>query len=515
VEPQQVWPGRRLALGMVLILVVVGIFVLLYRQEVVTHWPYLGPRLARFATLLAMAVGLLGPRLAGRLNRRPFAALAVGLVVIDLWLAGWDYNTVAPTANLYPETAVERFLLADDEPMRIATLPEGVAYPPNSSLIVPLENASGYEPAILQRMVDYVGAAEGGRAIYFERELMPLRGLDSALYDLLNVKYVVTIADWTAEAPVAGPAQEEVKEWRPLAAGERLERGLMMPDAGLHRLTLRLRAASEAAGVVTVRVLTADGGQELAHAEAVTTGLAAGGWTDFFFAPFPSEWGRQFRLVVEVTGGEGVLVEVGFAEGEPAYRSGYFPRPQLAFEEGKTRLYLNEGYRPRAFAVGQAVIAGSREQALATLLAHQERLDEVVVLELEGQAPPPQLAAGAGSPGEVAIVEYGLNRLQLSATMARPGFLFVADTWYPGWRARVDGEATPLYRANYVFRALYLPAGRHEVELAFRPPDFYVGATVSGVALLSCLAYLLMLMRPSSTASAPPAVSKRRPSRPS
>ena len=61
------------------------------------------------------------------------------------------------------------------------------------------------------------------------------------------------------------------------------------------------------------------------------------------------------------------------------------------------------------------------------------------------------------------------NRVELRANTATAGFLVLTDVWYPGWTCTVDGEPTTVYRANYVFRAVALPAGVHEVVFRFEP----------------------------------------------
>jgi hypothetical protein len=75
------------------------------------------------------------------------------------------------------------------------------------------------------------------------------------------------------------------------------------------------------------------------------------------------------------------------------------------------------------------------------------------------------------------------NGVTIRAALDAPGYLVLADTWYPGWQATVDGEPTGLLRANYAFRAVYLEAGEHTVEMVYRPQSFIIGAVVSGVAM--------------------------------
>jgi hypothetical protein len=61
------------------------------------------------------------------------------------------------------------------------------------------------------------------------------------------------------------------------------------------------------------------------------------------------------------------------------------------------------------------------------------------------------------------------NRVTIHATLAAPGYLVLADTWYPGWQATVDGEPVEILRANYAFRAVWLGEGEHVVEFVYRP----------------------------------------------
>jgi len=53
------------------------------------------------------------------------------------------------------------------------------------------------------------------------------------------------------------------------------------------------------------------------------------------------------------------------------------------------------------------------------------------------------------------------------------------EAWDPGWRATVDGVATPVRRANLAFRAVPVPPGRHVVEMRYRPPELAIGVALS------------------------------------
>jgi len=71
----------------------------------------------------------------------------------------------------------------------------------------------------------------------------------------------------------------------------------------------------------------------------------------------------------------------------------------------------------------------------------------------------------------------------------------VADVWYPGWQAFVDGEQTELLRANYLFRAAAVPAGVHEVKFVYQPRSFYVGAVISIAAAIMLIGLIASWIR--------------------
>lgn len=83
------------------------------------------------------------------------------------------------------------------------------------------------------------------------------------------------------------------------------------------------------------------------------------------------------------------------------------------------------------------------------------------------------------------------NEVTLTVDMKRDGWLILADTDYPGWQATVDGEPTPIYRANLMFRAVQVSRGEHTVRFEYRPGWLVPGALVSGASLI----VLLLLFR--------------------
>ena len=90
------------------------------------------------------------------------------------------------------------------------------------------------------------------------------------------------------------------------------------------------------------------------------------------------------------------------------------------------------------------------------------------------------------------LLEQTTQSVQLDVRTPQPAMLVLADTNYPGWAATVDAAATPILPADYVFRAVEVPAGEHTVEFVFSPPTLKIGATISLLALLVSAALLAL-----------------------
>jgi hypothetical protein len=113
-------------------------------------------------------------------------------------------------------------------------------------------------------------------------------------------------------------------------------------------------------------------------------------------------------------------------------------------------------------------------------------------------APAGGLGPFAGTPAsDAAIVAEGTAALDVQADAPAGGFLVLTDPYYPGWQAFVDGQETPILRADYLFRAVALPPGAHDVHFTFTPRSLETGVTLSlaGVAI-AVLAVLVGLCGP-------------------
>lgn len=104
-----------------------------------------------------------------------------------------------------------------------------------------------------------------------------------------------------------------------------------------------------------------------------------------------------------------------------------------------------------------------------------------------------EIRAGEGT-GKVELLEEGLNRIDFEVSTPRNSLLLLNDTFDTGWSAAIDGRSTPVMRANYAFRAVSVPEGRHHVRFSFEASGLQRAKTVSIVALACFLAMAAVVM---------------------
>ena len=100
----------------------------------------------------------------------------------------------------------------------------------------------------------------------------------------------------------------------------------------------------------------------------------------------------------------------------------------------------------------------------------------------------------------ITLTEYRPNYLKYTASTPEEAVAVFSEIYYDkGWRAFIDGEEAPYFRADYLLRAMRLPAGEHTVEWRFRAPGWVAAETVtgicSGIILAGALAALVAALR--------------------
>lgn len=152
------------------------------------------------------------------------------------------------------------------------------------------------------------------------------------------------------------------------------------------------------------------------------------------------------------------------------------------------KVYENKQVMPRAFTVGVSVML-AKEKILEFMKGGLFDPRMAVILEEPAGTNPEK--PGEGQPCTTPVItDYSQSKAALETACERPGFLVMSDSYYPGWKAYIDGNETKIYRANYVMRSVSLPAGAHKIEFRYEPEVFRTGAAISAATLVALTLYL-------------------------
>jgi hypothetical protein len=153
-------------------------------------------------------------------------------------------------------------------------------------------------------------------------------------------------------------------------------------------------------------------------------------------------------------------------------------------------LYKIDNPIPRAYIVNRSSVEQASERILRRLLqpsfdpAQEVVLDQAIPIEAKGR-----LDAAAK------IVDYSDQQVIVQASLNDAGILVLADSYYPGWKAYIDGKEETIRRANLFFRAVPLPPGDHRVEFRYEPRSFAIGLAISistlfAIVVISAVSHL-------------------------
>ena len=120
---------------------------------------------------------------------------------------------------------------------------------------------------------------------------------------------------------------------------------------------------------------------------------------------------------------------------------------------------------------------------------------QVLVSEkIAGTTPSPTSATS-----EASITQYAPKHITVKTRSTAPGILLLNDRWHPDWKVTVDGQSTPLLRANFLMRGVSVAAGEHTVEYRFDPPHQTLWVSLAAVATgLLLVGILILAPKPSS-----------------
>jgi len=154
---------------------------------------------------------------------------------------------------------------------------------------------------------------------------------------------------------------------------------------------------------------------------------------------------------------------------------------------GDVKIYERRNAAGRAWIVHGVMPVASEAAAQAAVAdpAFDPRSTAVIEADL-----PSRPAAVANNDEDVSCLAATGERMTCQVELAAPGLLVIADAWYPGWQALIDGVPGEILRANLLYRAIPLEKGTHEVTLTYEPHSWRLGVIVNLVTIAIMLVIL-------------------------
>ncbi|MCB0210561.1 MAG: YfhO family protein [Anaerolineae bacterium] len=336
---------------------------------------------------------------------------------------------------------------------------------------------------------------------------------DSRLLSLLNTCWVIT--DKQFDVWIDGifydlqfPARlshgqntstTDIPDFPPTAIGlvSHLEGGSHLPDeTPIAKITLTFTDGEQNSFILQAGQDTAEGDYaslpQVAHGQAnigVTWPYEAAG-VDYISVLNLKEAKPIVAIAVEALLPEGTFVLRGLSlihqptttsrsvilSTEGAYRQ---------VHSGDVKVYENGDVLPRVFVVHQAETVLDNDAAIARMKSPEFDPAMMVMRVAEnGETVGIETRGTPSAHDQAEIISYTPERVEMAVSLESPGWVIFSDTDYPGWQATLNDQPVEIETANIMFRSVAVPEGQHTLVFAFKPASLWMGAMISGVALL-------------------------------
>jgi hypothetical protein len=159
--------------------------------------------------------------------------------------------------------------------------------------------------------------------------------------------------------------------------------------------------------------------------------------------------------------------------------------PNPVYQDAAWKVYESPTGLPRAWIVHETVIDDTKRNDLPPFdPTRTASVKEPLKVQLDP-------AAGRDD-ATVVPSKFVVNQIELRVHAQSRGLMVISETFYPGWRAFVNGAAEEIYQVDGDLRGVVVPAGDSRVILKYRPVSAYAGA---GLSMLACMATMLLWIR--------------------
>jgi len=157
----------------------------------------------------------------------------------------------------------------------------------------------------------------------------------------------------------------------------------------------------------------------------------------------------------------------------------------LASSAGGLNLYRKNSPLPRAWVAHHALPVAGDDALRSAIQDPSIDLRSTVVVMVD--VPPLERCGGDDA---IAVRYPDTDSVVLGASLACRGMVVLSDLHYPGWRAWLDGRPAPIYEAYGSLRAVFVPAGKHQIRMRYRPASVYTGLALTLIGTVVSLLWL-------------------------
>ena len=163
-------------------------------------------------------------------------------------------------------------------------------------------------------------------------------------------------------------------------------------------------------------------------------------------------------------------------------------RYNLVWSEDNWLIFQNNQVYPRAYLADNYIVINQPKEAIEKI--YDREFDPLKTIILDEQ--PKEKTNFSQIEGIAQIKSYEPNKIAIRTVAQNDKILFLSDTYCLGWNVFIDGVEKKIYKADYAFRAVIVPAGEHNIVFSYQPKSFKIGLAVSLFSILIIILFLIL-----------------------
>lgn len=176
--------------------------------------------------------------------------------------------------------------------------------------------------------------------------------------------------------------------------------------------------------------------------------------------------GKYANRVLDLLGVTIIYSPMSFLNQPWAFPAWSYPsRYTVAYQDNDFQLYKNTTAFPRAKLFYNYEVLNTDKQIMERFYSDNFDYRNTLILQ---EQPGLDLSKNKGGYGKANILSYTPNKIIISVTTSTPALLFLSDSYFPLWAAKVNGTEGKIYRSDYAFRSVLVPQGKSTVEFYYK-----------------------------------------------